>query len=664
MQTRKTQNVEKLGTSTSPSRSMWGMDVSCHCLRDVAFHFEVRSVLACMCTYIGRFAAMLLAAQAPLHAQDSSVLPSKLESAPIRGGVVGMKLVTINGSEVKRWGVDFPSIVLVYDVALNFPAEKAGLMAGDIIKSIDGIIVNKESDVTDRISQSTPGSKFRLTIIRSGKENNVYIESVPFSEGASLEWDDEKFTMAYARRTWGAFAEHLLVRNKENKFVWIPKDYRVVAGKPGEERRVTIEAIRWESAPDGNIIMKQFSVAEDGRWMGWWMWKFDVPSGSIRRTYTDRGPYERFTISPDGLLSGRYASYQGGASSLPFGTFIKSGAALEFIQTDKSGSIKWHLRMEEVPIGAYKNAADRYWQQEVARKKEGAEGSGIGVMLAGALIGGALTDGSPEGIMAGAQAMAPSEETRAQLADTNAEVAARERAQDADSAAFRARIANTVRANQPASTGGSASTPRGGMGGMGGISRTEAPRMTPQQQAQFDELERIKMREQTARGERPTTIAEDAQARMAGPTSTAGQRRDQSGSGSASTVPENRITYVACVGSQRATVFRPGKDQSGNQEVLRFMFVHYTSRIGKISSKPGYGETLGRLSDQFRSQLPSIEAPDRYVSSRGGYCFEDPSYDQIVMDIEENKRVWERDLGGKSSRDLISYENVYWTPGD
>lgn len=209
-----------------------------------------------------------------------------------------------------------------------------------------------------------------------------------------------------------------------------------------------------------------------------------------------------------------------------------------------------------------------------------------------------------------------------------------------------------------------ASSTGGVAGDMGGVRFTPAPRMTPEQQARADELERFKMREQIYRGERPTTIAEDAQARMAGPTSTAGQRRDQSGSGSASTVPENRITYVACVGSQRATVFRPGKDQSGNQEVLRFMFVHYTSRIGKISSKPGYGETLGRLSDQFRSQLPSIEAPDRYVSSRGGYCFEDPSYDQIVMDIEENKRVWERDLGGKSSRDLISYENVYWTPGD
>lgn len=174
-----------------------------------------------------------------------------------------------------------------------------------------------------------------------------------------------------------------------------------------------------------------------------------------------------------------------------------------------------------------------------------------------------------------------------------------------------------------------ASASRGGGGDMGGISRTEAPRMTPQQQAQFDELERIKMREQIARGERPTTIAEDAQARLAGQNSRTGQGGESPGAGSSgaraasrtqvdgrkpSEKAEQRMTYVVCTGSQRATVFRSGKDQAGNREVLRFMFVHYISRIGKISAEPGYGDALNRLSSEFRNQLPSIEAPDRYVS--------------------------------------------------
>ncbi len=67
---------------------------------------------------------------------------------------------------------------------------------------------------------------------------------------------------------------------------------------------------------------------------------------------------------------------------------------------------------------------------------------------------------------------------------------------------------------------------------MGGVRYTPAPRMTPEQQARADELERFKMREQIYRGERPTTIVEDAQARIAGGMPSEVQRRDQSSSGS------------------------------------------------------------------------------------------------------------------------------------
>lgn len=214
-----------------------------------------------------------------------------------------------------------------------------------------------------------------------------------------------------ARGMWGPFAEVALVRDNKNAIVWMPKEYRVVAGKPGKEGLPTIEAIRWEKGSDGLMIMNQYSVSEDARWSGWWQWKVQPKSRVLRRTYTDRGPYAEFGTLDDGDLVGSYMSYQGGGERMPYGTFTRDGNALDFVQKDKAGAVKWHLRMEEVPLGSYQNVASRF-----AVKPQG--GGGFLATLAqlgGAAAGMALTNGSTAGAMAGASLFATTDEERQAL---------------------------------------------------------------------------------------------------------------------------------------------------------------------------------------------------------------------------------------------------------
>ncbi len=57
------------------------------------------------------------------------------------------------------------------------PAQKAGLLKGDIIKSIDGIKVSRNSEVSDIIEKSN-GKQLKMQILRNGETKNVVFSSV------------------------------------------------------------------------------------------------------------------------------------------------------------------------------------------------------------------------------------------------------------------------------------------------------------------------------------------------------------------------------------------------------------------------------------------------------------------------------------------------------
>ncbi len=67
--------------------------------------------------------------------------------------------------------------ILIADPHEGFPADKAGLKAGDWIKAVDGInLVGKNSEEVSRTLKGTPGSEVKVTYERDGKETTVTIK--------------------------------------------------------------------------------------------------------------------------------------------------------------------------------------------------------------------------------------------------------------------------------------------------------------------------------------------------------------------------------------------------------------------------------------------------------------------------------------------------------
>ncbi len=92
---------------------------------------------------------------------------------------------TLNPSLAKSLG--FPEDtagVLVADVAPNSPAEKAGLLSGDIIAEISGRKLNDERSLRLWVAQTPPGTKVDLRILRTapGQKSAQYTLSARLAE--------------------------------------------------------------------------------------------------------------------------------------------------------------------------------------------------------------------------------------------------------------------------------------------------------------------------------------------------------------------------------------------------------------------------------------------------------------------------------------------------
>lgn len=225
------------------------------------------------------------------------------------------------------------------------------------------------------------------------------------------------------------------------------------------------------------------------------------------------------------------------------------------------------------------------------------------------------------------------------------------------------------------------STGHAAVGDMGGASRTAAPRMTPQQQAQFDELERFKIREQLYRGERPTTFAEDAIAKTEGqnrqaaaaPSSQGGDARRQADGGRAGGGErrEARESYMYCWAVREALVLKPGGRNDRRGDVVDAdgsIRIRYVSQFGKmndadLASGENWIMVMNRMEREFLSVAPPLSpAPQLHITNAGsGGCRMGSTWDEMSRMYETDNAGWLRS-NRTAPRHDVRVEPVMWAP--
>lgn len=102
--------------------------------------------------------------------------PYKVTVAPgVEHSYIGVELTDVSRGVAKSLGADDAG-VLVNEVEKDSPAEKAGLLPGDLIVMIDGDEVGESTEVSEIIRSFDEGEKVKLDVIRERKKMNIEVE--------------------------------------------------------------------------------------------------------------------------------------------------------------------------------------------------------------------------------------------------------------------------------------------------------------------------------------------------------------------------------------------------------------------------------------------------------------------------------------------------------
>ena len=92
-------------------------------------------------------------------------------------GYIGASIQNFDEDMAAAQGIAGQKGAIVAELTPGAPADKAGLVAGDIVLSVTGVRVKSSAELTRQVASAAPGDLLRLQVIRDGKPRTVDIRS-------------------------------------------------------------------------------------------------------------------------------------------------------------------------------------------------------------------------------------------------------------------------------------------------------------------------------------------------------------------------------------------------------------------------------------------------------------------------------------------------------
>jgi serine protease Do len=90
-------------------------------------------------------------------------------------GFIGVKIQDVTPDLAESFGLKDHAGALVADVTPGSPAAKAGLQGGDVITEVEGKAIADAGQLRMAVSQTAPGTKLALSVLRDGKTENLTV---------------------------------------------------------------------------------------------------------------------------------------------------------------------------------------------------------------------------------------------------------------------------------------------------------------------------------------------------------------------------------------------------------------------------------------------------------------------------------------------------------
>ena len=102
-----------------------------------------------------------------------SVVAQLKDKGAVTRGWIGVQIQPVTAEIAESLGLKEAQGALVAEPQANSPAVKAGIQAGDVITEVDGKSVKDARDLARQIGGMAPNTSVKLTILRSGKQQNL-----------------------------------------------------------------------------------------------------------------------------------------------------------------------------------------------------------------------------------------------------------------------------------------------------------------------------------------------------------------------------------------------------------------------------------------------------------------------------------------------------------
>ena len=102
-----------------------------------------------------------------------SLVDQIIEFGEVRRGLLGIRGGNLTGDLAQAMNVDINQGAFVNEVTPDSAADKAGIVAGDVIVGINGKRISSFNELSAKVATAGAGSKVDLTVVREGKEMHV-----------------------------------------------------------------------------------------------------------------------------------------------------------------------------------------------------------------------------------------------------------------------------------------------------------------------------------------------------------------------------------------------------------------------------------------------------------------------------------------------------------
>jgi serine protease Do len=127
----------------------------------------------------------------------------QLKTGKIVRGWLGVMIQDITPELAKSFGLMHSNGVLVSDVVKDSPADKAGLLSGDVILRFDGKEIENAHKLSQLVAETAPNTLIKIGLLRNGKEKTLSLKIGTMPEEAQKSISPQK------ENDWGMMVQEL-----------------------------------------------------------------------------------------------------------------------------------------------------------------------------------------------------------------------------------------------------------------------------------------------------------------------------------------------------------------------------------------------------------------------------------------------------------------------